>query len=76
MSKTYCVRSKQYTKNKNKNDSRTINGKTMTMISTYCYDGSDKNNRFIKKQNAKGLLSNIGLKTLLSGFPILGGILF
>lgn len=76
MSKTYCVRCKQYTKNKNKNDSRTINGKTMTMISTYCYDRSDKNNRFIKKQNAKGLLSNIGLKTLLSGFPILGGILF
>ena len=32
--------------------------------------------RFIKNQEAKGLLSSLGLKTLLSNVPILGDILF
>ena len=32
--------------------------------------------RFIKKQEACGLLSNLGIKTLLSKIPILGVILF
>ena len=32
--------------------------------------------RFIKNQGAKGLLSNLGLKTPLSKVPILGDILF
>ena len=35
-----------------------------------------KKSRFIKNQEAKGLLSNLGIKTLLSKVPILGDILF
>ena len=35
-----------------------------------------KKARFIKNQEAKGLLSNLGLKTPLSKVPILGDILF
>ena len=31
--------------------------------------------KFIKNQEAKGLLSNLGVKTPLSKVPILGGIL-
>ena len=31
---------------------------------------------FIKNQEAKGLLSNLGLKTPLSNLPVLGDILF
>ena len=31
---------------------------------------------FIKNQEAKGLLSNLGLKTPLSKLPVLGDILF
>ena len=35
-----------------------------------------KNYKFINKQEAKGLLSNLGIKTPLSKVPILGDILF
>ena len=35
-----------------------------------------KKSRFIKKQEPKGLLSNLGLKTTLSKIPILADILF
>ena len=35
-----------------------------------------KKSTFIKNQEAKGLLSNLGIKTPLSKVPILGYILF
>ena len=35
-----------------------------------------KKSRFIKNQEAKGLLSNLGIKTPLSKVAILGDILF
>ena len=35
-----------------------------------------KKSRFIENQEAKGLLSNLGIKTPLSKVPILGDILF
>ena len=34
-----------------------------------------KKSRFIKNQEAKGLLSNLGLRTPLSKVPVLGNIL-
>ena len=37
---------------------------------------ASKKSRFIKKQEAKGLLSNLGLKTHLSKIPVLDNILF
>ena len=37
--------------------------------------GIKKKSRFLKEQEAKGLLSNLGTKTLLSKFPLLN-ILF
>ena len=36
----------------------------------------NKISRFIKNQEAKGLLSDLGLKTPLNKVPILGDILF
>ena len=36
----------------------------------------NKKSRFIKNQEAKGLLSDFGLKTPLNKVPILGDILF
>ena len=46
------------------------------MISSkYAICGSEKS-RFIKKQEAKGLLNNFGLRTSLSKVPLLGHILF
>ena len=44
-------------------------------MSTCAICGSKKS-KYIKEQQAKGLLSNLGLKTLLNKIPLLGDILF
>ena len=54
--------------------SKTTNGKVM-ILSTYAICGSKKS-KFIKEPQAKGLLSNLGLKTPLNKIPVLGDILF
>ena len=54
--------------------SATSNGKTM--ILTKCAIYRSKKSKFFKKQEAKGLLSNVGLRTPLSKIPLLGDILF
>ena len=46
-----------------------------TILSKYAICGSKKS-RFIKDQETKGLLSNLGVKTPLSKVPILGDIIF
>ena len=46
------------------------------MILSKCAICSSKKSRFIKDQEAKGLLSNLGVRTPLSKVPILGDILF
>ena len=45
------------------------------MLSKCAVCGSKKS-RFIKNQEAKGLLSNLGLRTPLSKVPLSGDILF
>ena len=45
------------------------------ILPKYAICGSKKS-RFIKNQEAKGLLSNLGIKTPLSKVPVLGDILF
>ena len=71
---SYCLKSKKHTKNINLQVSSTSNGKVMT-LSKWAICGSKKS-RFIKNQEAKGLLSNLGIKTPLSKVPILGDISF
>ena len=71
---SYCVRCKKYTKNINPRVSNTSNGKTMK-LSKYAICSSKKS-RFIKNQEGKELLSNLGLRTPLSKVPILCDILF
>ena len=46
------------------------------MILSTCAICSSKKSNFIKQQEAKGLLSNLGLKTPLNKIPGLGDILF
>ena len=46
------------------------------MILSKCAMCSSQKPRFIKNQEAKGLLSNLGIKTPLSKVPVLGDILF
>ena len=36
-----------------------------------CTECGNKKSRFVKEQEAKGLLSNLGIKTLLSKIPLL-----
>ena len=46
------------------------------MVLSKCAICGSKKSRFIKNQEAKGLLSSLGLRTPLSKAPILGDILF
>ena len=46
------------------------------MILSKCAICGNKISRFIKNQEAKGLLSNLGTKTTLSKVPTFGDILF
>ena len=52
----------------------TTNGKTMILSKCTIY--SSKKSKFIKEQQAKGLLSNLGLRSPLNKIPVLGDILF
>ena len=65
---------KQNTENTNPVVSKASNGKTM--LSSKCAICSAKKSKFIKEQEAKGLLSNLGIKTPLSKIPLLGDTFF
>ena len=71
---SYCLKCKKNTESKNPKVSKTTNGKSM-ILSTCAICGSKKS-KFIKDQEAKGLLSNLGLRTPLNKIPVLGDILF
>ena len=72
--KSCCLKCRKYTENINPQVSSTSNGKIM--ILSKCGICNSKKSKFIKRQEAKGLLSKLGIKTPLSKIPILGGILF
>ena len=72
--KSYCLKYRKDIKNINPRVSNTSKGNTM-ILSKRAIGGSKKS-KFIKNQEAKGLLSNLGLKRPLSKVPILGNILF
>ena len=46
------------------------------MILPKCAICRSKKSKFIKEQQAKGLLSNSGIRTPLNKIPLLGDILF
>ena len=71
---SYCCKSRRNTKSINPKVSKTTNGKAI-ILSTCAICGSKKS-KFIKEQEAKGLLSNLGLKTRLNKIPVLGDVLF
>ena len=72
--KTYCLKCKKDTENIDPKLSSTSNGKSM--ILSKCAICGSKKSRFIKNQEAKGLLSNLGIRTPLNKVPMLGDILF
>ena len=71
--KSYCLRCRKNTENINPSVSKTSNGRTMVL--SKCAICDSKKSRFIKNQEAKRLLSNLGVRTPLSEVPILGDIL-
>ena len=72
--KTYCLKCKKDSENLDSKIFRTENNRLiMQLKSSNC---ENKKSRFIKEQEAKGLLSNLGIKTPLDKIPIVGHILF
>ena len=71
--KSYCLKCKKDTENIKSGVSNTSNGRAM--ILSKCAICGTKKSRFIKNQEAKSLLSNLGIRTPLSKVPLLGDIL-
>ena len=70
---TYCLVYRDYTKNNNLKIVR--NRQNRLMIQSNCTTCGSKKSRFIKEQQAMGILSNLGIQTPLSKVPLLN-ILF
>ena len=62
--KSYCLKCRKDTENINARVWKTSNNRTM--ILSKCAKCGNKKSRFIKNQEAKGLLSNLGIRTPLS----------
>ena len=71
---SYCLVYKRNTENKDAKMVKTNNGRLI--LSSKCAICSNKKKRFMKEQEAKGLLSNLGIKTPLGKVPLLGDLLF
>ena len=71
--KTSCVKCKKDNENIDPKIVRTKNNRLI--IQSKCSVCKIKKSRFVKEQEVKGLLSNLGIKTSLSKIPLLN-ILF
>ena len=71
---SYCLKCKKNTESTNPKVSKRTNGKTMILLT--CAICDSKKSKFIKEKQAKGLLSNLGIRTPLNKIPLLGDILF
>ena len=71
---SYCLKCRRNTESINPKVSKTINGKAI--ILSKCSICGSKKSKLIKEQQAKGLLSNLGLRAPLNKIPVLGDILF
>ena len=66
---TYCVKCKKDTENIDPKMFRTKNNRLI--MQSECSVCGIKKSRFVKEQEVKGLLSNLGIRTLLSKIPLL-----
>ena len=71
---SYCLKCKRNKESINPKVLKTANGRMMILLT--CAICDSKKSKFIKEQEAKGLLSNLGLRTPLNKIPVLGDILF
>ena len=70
---TYCVKCRKKSENLNSKIFKTKNARLI--MQSKCADCEIKKSKFVKKQEAKGLLSNLGIETPSSKIPLLN-ILF
>ena len=66
------MRCRKNTENLNSKIFQAKNGRLI--IQSKCAECGIKKLRFVKEQDAKGLLSNLGIKTLLSKIPLLNAL--
>ena len=71
---TYCLVCKENTENKNAKMMKTKNARLV--LSSECAICGNKILRFIREQEASGILSHFGIRTPLSKIPVLGDIFF
>ena len=67
---SYCLKCRKNTESIDPKILKTTNGKTM--ILSKCAICGSKKSKFIKEQQAKRLLSNLGIRTPLNKIPLLG----
>ena len=67
--KLICVKCRKNTENLNSKMFKTKNGRLF--MQSKCTDYGIKNSRFVKEQEAKALLNNLGIKAPLSKIPLL-----
>ena len=72
--KSYCLKCRKNTEIIHSKVSNTSNDRTMVL--SKCAICGSKKSRLIKNQEAKVLLSNLGVRTPLRKVTILGNILF
>ena len=71
---SYCLKCKKNTEYINRRTLKTSNGKTM--ILARCAICNSRKIKFIKRQEASGILSSVGNRKPLSKIPVLGDIFF
>ena len=67
--KTYCIKCTQDAENIDPKIVRTKNNRLV--MQSKCSVCGIKKSRFVREQEAKGLLSNLGIKTPLSKIPLI-----
>ena len=71
---SYCLKCRKNAESKNRKVARTKNGRIMFL--SKCAVCDNRKSKFIKQQEASGLLSSLGIKTHLNKIPLLGPLLF
>ena len=71
---SYCLKCRKNTENIKPKVSKSNNGKTRT-LSKFAICCSKKS-KFIKTQEASGILSSVGIRTPLNKIPVLADTLF
>ena len=71
---SYCLEYRRNTKSKNPEVVKMKNGKIMLL--SKCSVFNSKKSKFLKEQEARGLLSSLGIRTPFSQILLLGPLLF